>query len=110
MSNSTTLELAKTITWQGSKQAFYTARLMVDRDLVDDFLRAYACFRWMDDVIDITSSSEEERIGFTDRQNQLIDILRRSSNNMIVTTMSTQESLSCICDHLRVLCWFWPTT
>ena len=30
---------------------------MVDRDLVDDFLRAYAYFRWMDDVIDVTSKS-----------------------------------------------------
>lgn len=75
MSHSTTLELAKSITWRGSKQAFYTARLMVDRDLVDDFLRAYAYFRWMDDVIDITSSSEEERIGFTERQKKLISVL-----------------------------------
>ena len=75
MSHTNTLELAKTITWQGSKQAFYTARLMVDRDLVDDFLRAYAYFRWMDDVIDITSSSEEERIGFTERQKKLISVL-----------------------------------
>lgn len=75
MSQSTSSELARSITRQGSKQAFYTARLMVDRDLVDDFLRAYAYFRWMDDVIDITSSSEEERIAFTKRQKLLINTL-----------------------------------
>ena len=75
MSDSTSLELARSITWQGSKQAFYTARLMVDCDLVDDFIRAYAYFRWMDDVIDISSSSEEERLGFIERQSQLINIL-----------------------------------
>jgi len=75
MTNSTSAELARSITQQGSKQAYYTARLMVDRDLVDDFLRAYAYFRWMDDVIDITSSSDEERSGFIERQQELIDIL-----------------------------------
>ena len=75
MSQSISSELARSITRQGSKQAFYTARLMVDRDLVDDFLRAYAYFRWMDDVIDITSSSEEERIAFTKRQKLLINTL-----------------------------------
>jgi phytoene/squalene synthetase len=75
MSQSNSSELARSITRQGSKQAFYTARLMVDRDLVDDFLKAYAYFRWMDDVIDITSTSEEERITFTERQKHLIDLL-----------------------------------
>lgn len=68
-------ELAKSITWKGSKQAYYTARLMVDHDLVDDFLRAYAYFRWLDDVIDEESSSDEERSTFINRQNNLIEAL-----------------------------------
>ena len=75
MTDVNTADLARSITWQGSKQSYYTARLMVDRDLVDDFLRAYAYFRWMDDVIDATSSSNEERAGFIERQKELIDIL-----------------------------------
>ena len=75
MTDTTSADLARSITWKGSKQAYYTARLVVDRDLVDDFLRAYAYFRWMDDVIDITSSSDEERLGFIDRQKELIEVL-----------------------------------
>jgi hypothetical protein len=45
-----TATLAQSITWAGSKQAYYTARLMVDKDLVNDFYRAYAYFRWADDI------------------------------------------------------------
>ncbi|MGB3715510.1 MAG: squalene/phytoene synthase family protein [Candidatus Promineifilaceae bacterium] len=75
MTVTTSADLARSITWRESKQAYYTARLVVDRDLVDDFLRAYAYFRWMDDVIDITSSSDEERTGFIERQKELIEIL-----------------------------------
>ena len=54
--------LAQSITREGSKQAYYTARLMVDKDLVDDFNRAYAYFRWMDDIVDDASQSQEKRI------------------------------------------------
>jgi phytoene/squalene synthetase len=75
MTETTSADLARSITWRGSKQTYYTARLVVDRDLVDEFLRAYAYFRWMDDVIDITSSSDEERSGFIERQKELIEIL-----------------------------------
>lgn len=70
-----TAELAKSITWAGSKQTYYTAKLLVDKDLVDDFCRAYAYFRWIDDVIDITARSDEERIAFIERQRELIDRL-----------------------------------
>jgi phytoene/squalene synthetase len=70
-----TAELAESITWAGSKQTYYTAKLLVDRDLVDDFYRAYAYFRWIDDVIDISSRSDEERSAFIKRQKELIDYL-----------------------------------
>lgn len=73
-----TAALARSITWSGSKQAYYTARLMVDRDLRDDFARAYAYLRWADDVVDVTARSQEERIGFIDRQLLLIDRLYRN--------------------------------
>jgi phytoene/squalene synthetase len=85
--------LARSITWAGSKQTYYTARLMVDRDLVDDFFRAYAYFRWADDIIDaptsadaaasvdaatsndVKSKSHNERISFVSRQRKLINRL-----------------------------------
>lgn len=70
-----TAALAESITWTGSKQTYYTARLMVDKDLVDDFYRAYAYFRWADDFIDVSSKSNEERVYFIKRQRELIDRL-----------------------------------
>jgi phytoene/squalene synthetase len=68
-------ELAQSITWIGSKQTYYTARLVVDKDLVEDFYRAYAYFRWIDDIIDISAETDNERIAFTRRQKELIDSL-----------------------------------
>ncbi len=73
-----TAVLARSITWVSSKQTYYTARLMVDKDLVDDFYRAYAYFRWADDVIDISSRSDDERISFITRQRELIDRLYKN--------------------------------
>jgi phytoene/squalene synthetase len=67
--------LAKNITWKGSKQTYYTAKWMVDKDLVSDFFKAYAYFRWVDDVIDVTSRSREERKTFIGRQRKLIEKL-----------------------------------
>ena len=71
----TTAALARAITRAGSKQTYYIARLMVNRDLVDDFCRAYAYFRWADDVIDVSSRSDDERTSFAKRQRALIDRL-----------------------------------
>jgi phytoene/squalene synthetase len=67
--------LARSITKSGSIQTYFTARLMVDKDLVDDFFRAYAYFRWIDDVIDVNSRTDDERITFISNQRQLIDNL-----------------------------------
>lgn len=67
--------LARSITRKGSIQTYYTARLMVDKDLADDFFRAYAYFRWIDDVIDVTAKSDEERLSFISYQRRLIDSL-----------------------------------
>jgi phytoene/squalene synthetase len=70
-----TATLAQSITRTGSKQTYYTGRLMVDKDLVSDFYRAYAYFRWSDDMIDASSLSSGERIDFIKRQSGLIDRL-----------------------------------
>ncbi len=67
--------LARSITWAASKQTYYTIRLMVDKELVNDCYRSYAYFRWVDDVVDISSRSGEERISFIKRQKELIDRL-----------------------------------
>ncbi|UCE25270.1 MAG: squalene/phytoene synthase family protein [Candidatus Zixiibacteriota bacterium] len=86
----TTAVLARSITWAGSKQTYYTARLLVDKDLVNDFYRAYAYFRWVDDIVDadpsrdapgsndIPSLSDDDRIAFVRRQKELINRLYRS--------------------------------
>jgi hypothetical protein len=44
--------LAEAITKVASKQTYFTIRFLVDRQLVDDAYRAYAYFRWIDDVVD----------------------------------------------------------
>jgi len=79
-----TADLAQSITWTRSKQTYYTARLTVDKDLVSDFFRAYAYFRWADDVIDVTSTSDSERAAFIQRQRMLIDQLYRNEQPIIV--------------------------
>lgn len=68
-----TATLARTITRESSKQTYYTALLMVDRDLILDFFRAYAYFRWVDDFIDTHAVSVEEGLEFIGRQKNLID-------------------------------------
>jgi phytoene/squalene synthetase len=68
-----TASMAQTITFTGSKQTYYTARLMVDKELVNDFFRAYAYFRWADDIIDETAQTDHERLEFIRRQRLLIE-------------------------------------
>lgn len=70
-----TADLARSITWAGSKQSYLTARIVVDKDLVSDFYRAYAYFRWADDIVDGSTRSDSERIAFIRRQTELIDRL-----------------------------------
>lgn len=72
-----TAALARSITWASSKQSYLTARLLADRNLADDCLRAYAYFRWADDTIDIGLQSSDERAAFIARQQALIERLYR---------------------------------
>jgi phytoene/squalene synthetase len=65
--------LASSITKAASKQTYYTIRFLVDRERVDDAYRAYAYFRWVDDVIDAESSSASGRRAFLERQKSLLE-------------------------------------
>ncbi|MEJ2551441.1 MAG: squalene/phytoene synthase family protein [Anaerolineales bacterium] len=67
-----TAQLAHSITRKSSKQSYYTACFLADKTLADDCLKAYAYFRWADDVVDEFSSSQSERMAFVARQKQLI--------------------------------------
>ena len=91
--------LAQSITREGSKQAYYTARLMVDKDLVDDFNRAYAYFRWMDDIVDDASQSQEKRIAFIVRQKELVDRLYRNDRPSDLT--SEEQIIADLISHDR---------
>ena len=96
---SSTASLARSITWKGSKQTYYTARLLVDRDLVDDFCRAYAYFRWVDDVVDISAQSHRELVSFIRRQSCLIDHLY--DKNRLQDLTSQEEIIADLIEHDR---------
>ena len=64
--------LAETITKKASTQTYYTIRLLVDRPLVDGAYRAYAYFRWVDDILDQELSAKEDRLAFLQRQQMII--------------------------------------
>ena len=68
-----TAKLAKEITKSGSKQTYYIAKLLVDKEFISDFFRAYAYFRWIDDIIDDESISRKECETFTKRQRGIIE-------------------------------------
>jgi phytoene/squalene synthetase len=89
-------DLARAFTWAGSKQTYYTIRLMVDRDLVDDCFRAYGYFRWADDIVDAADAAasadaassggasaqcDDGRVSFIRRQRELIERLYRNERS-----------------------------
>jgi phytoene/squalene synthetase len=69
--------LARSITRAGSRQTYLTIRWLVDRDLVAEAYRAYAYFRWVDDVIDETLLTREQRLAFVVHQKGLVERLLR---------------------------------
>jgi hypothetical protein len=72
--------LASTITKAASKQTYYTIRFLVDRERVEDAYRAYAYFRWVDDVLDKDSGSDSERMTFIARQKSLLESCYRGES------------------------------
>jgi len=65
--------LAESITRKASTQTYYTIRLLTDRPLVGGAYRAYAYFRWVDDILDLKLQSKEERHAFLRRQQMIVD-------------------------------------
>ena len=65
--------LAEAITRSASQQTYYTIRLLVDRDRVEDAYRAYAYFRWLDDQLDKGGMTRRERLQFVERQQRLVE-------------------------------------
>jgi phytoene/squalene synthetase len=65
--------LAHRITWKSSKQSYLTALLLADSRLVNDCLRAYAYFRWADDVVDLSTLSKEGKAAFISMQKTLVE-------------------------------------
>ena len=65
--------LARSITRSASQQAYYTIYLLADHERVADAYRAYAYFRWVDDIVDAGSGSSLERSAFLEQQKSLLD-------------------------------------
>jgi phytoene/squalene synthetase len=65
--------LPSRITRNASKQAYYTIRLLADRDRQLDAYRAYAYFRWVDDWLDQPGLAQSERLAFIQRQEWLVN-------------------------------------
>src|SRR5215213_11524128 len=72
--------LAAKITKAASRQTYYTIRFLVDRTRVADAYRAYAYFRWVDDILDAgsgpasaCSAAVAERVRFLDQQQALLE-------------------------------------
>jgi len=68
-----TTTIAESITKVASKQTYYTIRFLVDSERVDDAYRAYAYFRWVDDILDAESITGLERSAFIQRQKSLLE-------------------------------------
>ena len=69
--------LAASITKSASKQTYYTIRLFVNSQRIPDAYRAYAYFRWVDDVLDAGSGSNANQTAFVNRQQSLLNACYR---------------------------------
>jgi hypothetical protein len=92
-SNSDTRKsLAAEITRAASKQTYYTIRLFVDRELVNDAYLAYGYFRWVDDILDAQSCTTAEKLAFVNRQRDLLESCYRAASPMDLS--SDEQMLS----------------
>ncbi len=64
--------LAAAITRASSSQTYFTIRYLVDRPLVADAYRAYAYFRWVDDMVDESGIAAAGRLAFLQRQQEIV--------------------------------------
>jgi phytoene/squalene synthetase len=65
--------LAAAITKAASKQTYYTIKFFADREFIMDAYRAYAYFRWVDDVLDDPAGLRSKKIAFIERQATLLE-------------------------------------
>lgn len=63
---------ASLMTKAASQQTYYTIRFLADPERVDDAYRAYAYFRWVDNIVDAESGSGFQRRSFLERQKSLL--------------------------------------
>ncbi len=82
--------LAAFITRTASKHTYFTIRFLVDHDLVLDAYRAYAYFRWLDDILDQTSWAKPERMDFLERQKNLLE---RCYHGELPADLSPEENM-----------------
>ncbi len=72
---------ASTITRSASKQTYYTIRFLADRARIENAYRAYAYFRWVDDLLDadadkvtiLINGEEFDQRAFLERQKDLLE-------------------------------------
>jgi len=64
---------ALSITKAASKQTYYTIRFLADRERVENAYRAYAYFRWVDDILDVESGLRVDRSAFIRRQESIME-------------------------------------
>jgi phytoene/squalene synthetase len=67
------VDLPARITKSGSKQTYFTFRLLANRDCVQDAFRSYAYFRWLDDLLDCDASPKQEKVELLQRQQTLLE-------------------------------------
>ena len=73
-------DLPARITRAASKQTYYTFRLLADRDRVQDAFRAYAYFRWLDDLLDCNSGTKQDKHDMINRQLALLEACYRGES------------------------------
>jgi phytoene/squalene synthetase len=64
--------LARAITHRASRQTYHIIHWLVDGGRTEDAFRAYAYFRWVDDVIDAPSHDRAACLRFLHRQRELL--------------------------------------
>ena len=61
------------VTRTASSQTFHTIQWLVDRERRPNAFRAYAYFRWLDDALDASGMSTQDRLTILRRQTELVE-------------------------------------
>jgi squalene/phytoene synthase len=64
---------AASMTKVASKQTYYTIRWLADRERTANAYRAYAYFRWLDDLLDEGSPASDKGLALVERQQALVE-------------------------------------